>query len=103
MKVPNFLLGNTVSVEDSLGVTSFGPKFAAARTVRCRVEYRKRLIKTAEGADIISEASVITSPDESLPLGARVTIDGRKMHVVDIRKPEGLNGKAVQNEVLVAP
>jgi hypothetical protein len=85
MKIPPFMLTQEVIVEAHQGQTAYGKSFAAARTVRCRVESRKRVAVGPQGADVTVAATLFCDPDEDIPVESKVTVDGKAMTVIDSR------------------
>lgn len=101
MKLPPLLFKNTVTVEPSIGETGMGKKFGSPVTVKCRVISRRRLVKSGTGEDLVSDATIQADADAPIDLGARVTLDGRKLSAIQVLKPEALNGKPTHREVLL--
>lgn len=104
MKVPPAFLTDTVTVEPYLGETGRGPSFGDPVQIRCAVKYRRRVLTDTNGRDVVSEASLVASPDaeETFVPESRVTLDGRKTRVVELRRHRaGLKGTTAI-EVMVA-
>jgi hypothetical protein len=101
VKLPPILFNHTVTVEPSIGETAYGPKFGSPVELKVRVISRRRLVKTGDGEDLMSDATVQADADAPIDLGARVTLDGRTLTAVQVLKPEALNGKATHREVLL--
>lgn len=54
-----------------------GPGYEPARRVRCRVEMKQQLMRTAEGEDITVVGTLLIRPEtKPITVGAEVTIDG---------------------------
>jgi hypothetical protein len=85
MKIPPFMLTQEVTIEAHQGETAYGQSFAEPRTVKCRVESRKRVAVGAQGSDVTVAATLYLDPSEDVPVESKVTLDGRSMTVIDSR------------------
>ncbi|MBB5853975.1 hypothetical protein ACFQ05_11760 [Amycolatopsis umgeniensis] len=75
LTMPAFLLPHTVTVKPYTGTGAYGPTFGRPFSVRrAYVEDRRRLVRASDGAETISETTVITRPDPSVPAGSEVTV-----------------------------
>jgi hypothetical protein len=90
VKLPTSLLRQTITVEPYLGSSATGPRFGAPVAIRARVEGRRQVVKSADGHDIVSSAAAIIRPEHAIAAQSRVTYDGRKYDVVDVRPGQGL-------------
>lgn len=102
MKPPPFLLIDRVSVETFRGQTSVGTRFDGSQEVRCSVEWRRRIIATSTGQEIVSEATLWADADQAdkLTLQSRVTVDAKVMRVIEVRTHRGLTGPEQVEAVL---
>lgn len=85
MRIPPFMLAQSVEVEVYQGAGAYGPSYAPATTKKCRVESRKRVAVTAQGNDVTIEATLFFDPDEVIPEESKVVLDGKAMKVVSSR------------------
>jgi hypothetical protein len=89
VKIRRSLLKDTVSVQTLTGESSYdGPTYAAAVEVGCSVEYRRRLVRTATGDEVVSEAQLTVHPDDEATFTPEslVTVDGRDSQVIGIAR-----------------
>lgn len=87
-EIPTDLLVHTIQVETYVGTGARGDKYAPVVNVDCFVEDARRLVRTTEGEEVISESTVYAAPASLATLAAksRVTLpDGRKVTVI-VRK-----------------
>lgn len=105
MKTMPLLYQKEITVRPRTGEGAFGPTFGAEKTVKARVVFRRRLIKSAQGDDLMAEATVLTDPRaaDDIPLQAEVVIDGQTFTAQQSFKPENLNGAPLHQEVLLVP
>lgn len=84
--IPGWLLqraGQDITVEPFEGEGPFGAEYGAEDTVRCLVEHKRKLVRNAEGAEVISETTLRMQLTETCPAGSRVTLpDGRQSTVL---------------------
>jgi hypothetical protein len=59
------LLRDEVTVETFTGSGAFGPAYAAPATVRGKVDMTRRLVRDANGAEVVSEMTVYVHPDDA--------------------------------------
>lgn len=103
LKLPPLLLQKTVEVRSALGETAYGKTLGDPVEVKARVNYRRRLVKSAQGEDLMAEATLLTDADAPIDVGSSVTFDGTTYSAVQVLKPEHLNGQPLYREVLLAP
>lgn len=85
--IPRRFLVHTVTVENYLGDTSKGPRYAAPRTVRCLVDEQTRGVRTPAGEQVTSTSTVYAGPEEkTVPAFSRVTLpSGRTTKVIQTK------------------
>lgn len=49
-------------------------KYGAPRDVACEVRDKQEVVRTADGAEVVSSSQVTVGPDEDVSLGALVTV-----------------------------
>ncbi|WP_073846169.1 hypothetical protein [Amycolatopsis sp. CB00013] len=75
LTMPAFLLPHAVTVKPYTGTGAYGTAFGRPFTVRrAYVEDRRRLVRATDGAETISETTVITRPGPAVPAGSEVTV-----------------------------
>ena len=57
------VMPDTVTIEACTAVNSYGARtFAAAKTVRCRIEQESRKVTTGEGKEVVSQTRLYLKP-----------------------------------------
>ncbi|TCO64384.1 hypothetical protein [Actinocrispum wychmicini] len=75
MHPPNFVLPHAVAVRPYLGPGPYGDVFGDPVVVRrAFVEDRRRLVRSPDGEEVVSETTVRTRRNERIPLGSKVTV-----------------------------
>jgi head-tail adaptor len=87
--IPGSLLRHTIEVRTYLGEGAYGPTYAEARTVRCFVDDRRRLVRSSGGDETVSETTVYCRLDEDIPAESRVTVNGRDTAVISVSRMDG--------------
>lgn len=105
MKTLPLLYQKEITVRPRTGEGAYGPVFGAAKTVKARVVFRRRVVKGAGGDDLMAEATVLTDPREAddIPVQSEVTVDGTTYTAQQSFKPEVINGHPLHQEVLLVP
>lgn len=102
MRPPSTVFRQELVLEPYGGSTAYGPSFGAGRTVRCRIEGRRRRVARADGTELISSATALVPLNELIPLESRVTWEDRTYEVVDVLPQVGPTGKLSHHEVLLS-
>lgn len=92
MNLPEFLLRHEVTIEPYVGPDSWSnPQYGFPVTVRCFVDNKRRLVRTPDGQEIVSESTVYAPLDTDCPPNSRVTLppDGRIARVIDAKRRDG--------------
>ena len=78
------------------GVDSYGqPTFGALVQTRGRWLEKRRLVRNAEGEQVISEVTVTLAPDEPVAVGDQLSADGMAcLEVIVVSVSRGLGGEA---------
>lgn len=88
--VPGWLLRHTVSVEAAAGEGPHGPRYAAAATVECFRDDKRRLVRGKDGSRVTSDTTLYMKPDATCPVGSRVTLDdGRVCTAITSMRRDG--------------
>lgn len=97
---PKRLRRDSVSVATLTGTGARGPVYAAVRTVACRVQTTRELVRNADGEEVISDLTVYIHPDdgERFVPGTRVTFGGRTSTVLSV-SPSGPPGQTFMVKV----
>lgn len=75
--IPAWLLrkaGQDVTIEPLTGEGPFGPEYGTPVVVRTLVEAKRRLVRDAQGAEVVSETTLRMQLTETCPAGSRVTL-----------------------------
>lgn len=62
MKVRRSMLRDLVTVQTVAGAGAYGGTYAGARTVRCNVDERRRLVRSDSGEETVSETTLQLHP-----------------------------------------
>lgn len=68
-EIPDVFLVHEAEVQKYLGTGARGDTFAPAVTIACIIDSKRRLVRSLDGKEVVSEATVITKR-EHLPLCA---------------------------------
>lgn len=71
MSLARLVSGDTVTVTAYLGETAYGPKYASPVQVDGRVEADRKLVRNANGDEVLSETTIFVLPD----VGAARAVD----------------------------
>ena len=75
MRVPAVLLRHRVAIEPYAGESAYGPVYGpAVPEVPALVDERPRMVRAADGRQLVASATVITAPDVECPAGSRLTL-----------------------------
>ena len=103
MRIRRSLLKDSVTVAAYEGEGAYGAVYADAVTVPCAIDATRRLVRTSDGVEAVSEATLFAHPDSLgvlLP-ESLVTIDGRSSRVLAVSS-QTLHGKSVFVKVACA-
>ena len=89
--IPRRFLIHTISVEDYLGNTSKGARYAPARPVRCLLDEQTRVVRSPGGEQVTSTSTAYAGPEEQkAPPLSRVTLpSGRVTKVIQTKARDG--------------
>jgi hypothetical protein len=88
------LFRDSVSVEAYTGDGAYGPVYAAAATVLCKLSYVRQLVRDANGDEAVSEATLYVRPADSAAFvpESRLTIGAYTTTVLGV-SPQGRPGE----------
>lgn len=69
-----FFYPHEVVVRDRVAGGGMGASYATARTVPCEVDDEQKLIRSADGAEVVSSSSVTIALPNHVPVGSLVTV-----------------------------
>lgn len=90
MRIPRGLLNQVAYVEAFTGTGALGPVYAAQVAVRCRIENKRRMVRSPEGTEVVSSTTLFCEPEETIPAQSKVTVDGRTTTVISSAAHHGL-------------
>ena len=64
MRIRRSLLKDLVGVETYSGDSAYGPIYSASVNVDCNIDTTRRLVRTASGDEVVSEATLHVHPDD---------------------------------------
>ena len=84
MSVPTWLLVHTVTVTPRTGSGAYGTTYGDPFTLRCFRETGHKLVRAADGNEVVSSAQLYAAPGQaaSIPAGSTVEWDGHTTTVV---------------------
>jgi hypothetical protein len=89
-QIPGWLLRHTVTVEAYEGEGAHGPVYAAGVSVRALVRPQTRMVRAADGREVVSSSSAFARRGLTAPPGSRVTLpDGRTTTVIAFLDQDG--------------
>jgi hypothetical protein len=88
MDIPQEILVHTVTVETYAGTGAYGDTYAPPVEVQCFVEDSRRLVRNADGDQVISEATIYAAPADAEKLVEKtlVTLPSGRSSKVIVRK-----------------
>ncbi|MFE3449627.1 hypothetical protein ACFXJ8_11895 [Nonomuraea sp. NPDC059194] len=87
--LPAWLLRHTVIVEPFEGEGPFGPEFGDQVTERAFIDEKRRLVRDAEGVEVVSETTVYMRLAATCPAGSRMIVNGRLTYVITASRRDG--------------
>ena len=92
MDIPDELLGHTITFEAYAGGGAYGDTWSAPVNLACFVSDKRRLIRAANGSQVVAESTVITRLDAltAAPARSRITFaDGRTTLLLKASRHDG--------------
>ncbi|MDF5756657.1 hypothetical protein [Spongiactinospora sp. TRM90649] len=80
--LPAWLLRHRVIIEPYLGDGAYGPVFGPAAVHPCLADDERKMVRDAEGSEVVSELTLYLMPGVVCPAGSRVTVNGRSTTVI---------------------
>ncbi|SEU46609.1 hypothetical protein [Nonomuraea wenchangensis] len=82
MLIPEWVFTHTATIEPYEGDGAYGPIFGSQVTERCLVDDERRLVRNAEGSEVVSDTTIFFPPGTHCPEGSRVTVNDRTTTVI---------------------
>lgn len=73
-RLPEEFTPHVVSVRDFIENTGMGSGFGPPRPVVCFAEDEQKVVRSRDGAEVVSTSQVTTNFDELVPVGSLVTV-----------------------------
>lgn len=73
-QIPGFMMRHRVRVRPFLGTNATGEVFGPGREVRCHFTEKIKMVRNAQGEEVGSSSSYITTPDHRPPQNSEVTL-----------------------------
>ncbi|MET7333275.1 hypothetical protein [Nonomuraea sp. NPDC005650] len=100
--VPAWLLRHTVLVEPFEGSGPIGAEYGEQTPVRCLVEEKRRLVRDAEGAEVVSETTFYAPLGTVCPPESRVTLPSGRVTYAIVSAPHDGGGLPTPDHLEVA-
>ncbi|WP_424533634.1 hypothetical protein ACOZ38_25195 [Sphaerisporangium viridialbum] len=82
MILPDWLLRHEAMIEPFEGDGAYGAVYGAPFTERCLIDDERRLVRDAQGVEVVSDTTFIFRPGVRCPEGSKVTANGRETTVI---------------------
>ncbi|MHB9054249.1 MAG: hypothetical protein ACYC5F_09755 [Thermoleophilia bacterium] len=89
--IPSTLLNTDAVLEPFEGDASLDGVYGEKVQIKGRFDGKRRLVKRADGSEIISSGTLLVRPDLDVPMKSRITIDGRAYSVEEVLPAKALN------------
>lgn len=103
MRIPDQYLVHTVDVQPVTGSGAYGDTYGAVVPLRCFAEGTRRLVRNAQGAEVVSSLTLIAAPGQAdaVPAGSLVTWRGSTTKVIgSTERDDGGLGAPQHTEVV---
>ncbi|TMR97537.1 hypothetical protein [Nonomuraea basaltis] len=80
--LPAWLLRHQVVIEPYLGDGAYGPVYGPPVTYPCLADDERRMVRDAEGNEVVSELTLTLLPGAVIPAGSRAKRNGRTTTVI---------------------
>jgi hypothetical protein len=71
-QIPRFMMRHRVVVEPFLGTNATGEVYGVKASVNCMFTEKVKMVRNAQGEEVSSSSSYITTPDHAPPENSRV-------------------------------
>lgn len=102
MRIPAYMLRQTVTVTPFLGSSAYGDIFGDPYTLRCRIEPGNRLLRDRDGNETVASAKMFCFPEATIGVIDTVAWNGRTFDVINVMDEAGPNGRIHHKEVDLA-
>jgi hypothetical protein len=101
-QLPQALLRHVVTIEPKTGDGPFGPVLGPAATARVFVDDQRRMVRDANGTEVVSSSSIYAPLATVCPPGSRVTLPGGRTADVIVAKRRDGGGLATPDHLEVS-
>lgn len=88
---------NTVTWKTATGQNEYGEPITGSSPIQCRLEPRRRLVRNAQGQEVVSEIALYTQA--AVKVGDLIAVDGVDYPVIAVTVEYGLSGLEAFREV----
>lgn len=103
MRIPAFMLSQTVSVKPITGHSAYGDVFGTPYDLKCRIEPKRELIRDRDGEEVIAMARLFAFPEATLNHGDEITWAGNVYRVATVAPMPGPDGRTHHVEAWLKP
>lgn len=89
MRLPRRFMPHTVTVEPYEGDGAHGPIYGAPVEVDCLIDESRKVVRNADGVEVVSEVTFFCGVDEQVPPSSKVTVRGRDTYVIASKRQDG--------------
>lgn len=89
MLIPEWVFTHEAEFEPLEGEGAYGPIFGPPVTERCLVDDERKLVRNAEGSEVVSDLTIFLRAGAYYPAGSRVTVSGRTTTVIASKNRDG--------------
>lgn len=100
MRVPGWLLRETVTITPFLRMGWDGPEYGEPYMARCHIEPGQRRVTDRQGEEVVAEATAFFASEVAVTPGDKVAWEGRNYTVIEARPLRAL-GKPSHVEVVL--
>lgn len=84
-------LNQTVTLQRAGAVDAYGQPTFTSSTLAARVQQRMRLVRSSEGQQVTSDATLFLEPEVAIAPRDRVLFDGAGYQVLAVERAQGLS------------
>ncbi len=87
MKIPLFMLTDTVTVEEYIGNNAYGQSYKQPYELAVRLEEKQKIVKNTMGNQIVSETLLISN--QYIPIGSKIAFNQKETEVIECNLKTG--------------
>jgi len=101
LKIPKWMLRQTIQVEPYSGSGAYGPIYGNTFSSSARVQHGRMRTMDDDGNEITSDTQVFMRPGVNIPVGSKVYYESNTYTVNDVKDHQGLSVKSHKELVLL--